>query len=58
MWSISSVSAVVPYMRRVGEVARDPLADRLRLADVDDAPARVAEEVDARLVGQRAALLA
>ena len=44
-------------LRRVGEVARDPLADRLRLADVDDAPARVAEQVDARLVGEAAALL-
>ena len=40
------------------EVAGDPLADRLRLADVDDAPAGVAEQVDARLVGQRAPLLA
>ena len=44
-------------LRRVGEVAGDPLADRLRLADVDDAPARVAEQVDAGLVGQGPALL-
>ena len=36
----------------------DALADRLRLADVDDAAACVAEQVDAGLVGQRAALLA
>ena len=35
--------------RRVGEVARDALADRLRLADVDDAAAGVAEQVDAGL---------
>ena len=39
------------------KVRRDPLADRLRLAHVDDAPPRVAEEVDARLVGQRTPLL-
>ena len=35
----------------------DALADRLRLADVDHAAARVAEQVDAGLVGQRAPLL-
>ena len=42
---------------RVGEVAGDALADRLRLADVDDLALGVAEEVDARAVGQRLALL-
>jgi hypothetical protein len=42
---------------RVGEVAGHALADRLRLADVDDPPLRVVEEVDARPVGQVAALL-
>ena len=47
---------VVPRRHRVGEVAGDPLADRLRLADVDDLPARVAEQVDPRAVGQGAAL--
>ena len=57
MWSISSVSAVVPYVVGLREVAGDALADRLRLADVDDAPAGVAEEVDARLVREGAALL-
>ena len=39
------------------EVRGDALADRLRLAHVDDAAARVAEEVDARLVRQAGALL-
>ena len=43
--------------RRVAEVRGDALADRLRLADVDHAPAAVAEQVDAGLVGQRATLL-
>ena len=41
---------------RLGEVRGDALADRLRLADVDHAPRRVAEQVDARLVRERAAL--
>ena len=58
MWSISSVSAVVPYVVGLREVAGDPLADRLRLAHVDHAAAGVAEEVDAGLVGQGEALLA
>jgi len=34
------------------EVRRDALANRDGLADVDDVPLRVAEEVDARLVRQ------
>ena len=58
MWSISSVSAVVPYIVGIAEVAGDPLADRLRLAHVDDAPALVAEQVHAGLVRKGAALLA
>ena len=41
----------------LGEVRGDALADRLRLADVDHATLAVAEQVHARLVGQRAALL-
>ena len=49
---------VAAHLRaRVREVRRDPLLDRLRLADVDDGPLRVAEEVDARLVRQRTPLL-
>jgi hypothetical protein len=40
-----------------GEVRRHPAADRLRLADVDDAALRVAEQVDAGPVGERPALL-
>ena len=40
-----------------GEVRGDALADRLRLAHVDDAAARVAEQVDPRLVRQAGALL-
>ena len=39
------------------EVRGDALADRDRLADVDHATARVAEQVDARLVGELAPLL-
>ena len=42
----------------VGEVAGDALADRLRLADVDDLARVVVEQVDAGPVGQVAALLA
>ncbi len=41
----------------VREVARDPLADRLGLADVDDLPAGVAEQVHAGLVREAAPLL-
>ena len=41
----------------LGEVRGDPLAHRLGLADVDHAPASVAEQVHARLVGQAATLL-
>ena len=40
-----------------GEVRGDPLADRARLADVDDLALAVVEEVDAGRVGQLAALL-
>ncbi len=40
----------------LGEVRGDALADRLGLADVDDAALGVAEQVDAWLVGQRALL--
>ncbi len=39
------------------EVAADPLSDRPRLADVEDLAIRVAEDVDARLVRERPALL-
>jgi hypothetical protein len=39
------------------EVRGDALAHRDRLADVDDAALGVAEQVDARLVGQVAPLL-
>ena len=56
MWSIC-VEQLVGRTRRAGEVRGHALADRLRLADVDHAPARVAEQVDAGLVGQRPALL-
>jgi hypothetical protein len=37
-------------------VTSDPLADRARLADVEDLALAVLEQVDARLVGQPAAL--
>src|SRR5690606_25539442 len=47
--------AAVPA--RVAEVGGDPLADRLRLADVDDPPLGVAEQVDARSVREGPALL-
>ena len=46
-----------PTPLRLGEVRRDPLADRLRLADVDHATLRVAEQIHAGLVGQASALL-
>jgi hypothetical protein len=42
---------------RVGEVAGHPLLQRLGLADIDDLALVVAEQVDARPVGQRLALL-
>src|SRR3954452_8164434 len=42
---------------RVREVARDPLLDRLRLADVDHLAARIAKQVDPRPVRQSLALL-
>ncbi len=42
---------------RAAEVAADALADRERLADVEDLAAPVAEQVDARGVGQGPALL-
>jgi hypothetical protein len=42
----------------IGEVAGHALADRLRLADVDDLAVDIPEQVDARSVGQAAALLA
>jgi hypothetical protein len=42
---------------RIAEVAGDALLDRLGLADVDDLALVVAEQVDARAVGQRLALL-
>ena len=42
---------------RIGEVAGHALAQRLGLADVDDLALAVAEQVDARPVGQRLALL-
>ena len=41
----------------LGEVRGDALADRLGLADVDDAALGVAKQIDPRLVGQSAALL-
>ena len=41
----------------VREVAGDALLDRLRLADVDDLAALVAEQVDARPVGESLALV-
>ena len=40
-----------------GEVRGDPLADRARLADVEERAAVVVEQVDARGVGQVAPLL-
>src|SRR5262249_24976619 len=40
---------------RVAEVRRDPLADRLRLADVEHAAGGVPEQVHAGLVGELAA---
>ena len=58
MSSISSRQRGRAVHRRVREVTRHPLADRLRLAHVDDAPAAVAEDVDAGLIGQGATLLA
>jgi hypothetical protein len=42
---------------RIGEMAGDPLLDGLGLADVDDLPGLVAEQVHARAVGQLAARL-
>ena len=68
--SASSASASVAVTRHVdpvdprgepglaaGEVGGDAFADRARLADVDDLALGVVEEVDARGVGQVAALL-
>ena len=46
-----------PARGRAREVRGDALADRLGLAHVEHAPAGVAEQVHAGLVGQRAALL-
>ena len=60
MNSTDSIASTISYgapRDRVGEVAGDALADRLRLADVDDPPLRVAEQVDAGTVGQVSALL-
>ena len=57
MWSIMVDQIAPAARRRIGEVRRDPLADRVRLADVQHLAARVAEQVDARLVGELAALV-
>ena len=43
-----------PACARVREMRRDPLADRVGLADVDHLAAAVAEQVDAGLVGELA----
>ena len=44
-------------VRAPGEVRGDPLADRARLAHVDDLPVTVAEQVHARLIGELLPLL-
>jgi hypothetical protein len=52
------VDHLAPAARRLaGEMPGHPLADRDRLADVEDPPALVLEQVHARLIGQFPSLL-
>ena len=48
---------LAPTSARIGEMRRDPLADRDRLADVDHLAAPVAKQVHAGLVGQLTTLV-